>query len=95
MELINNIEIRYPYKSDGLLPKWRIKTLNKTNGFNLGSFLKSTKTRSPTRKSGATVLPPTGCSFMYKETSSNNHGNKVFVSLERTDVIQISNITFC
>ena len=31
---------------------------------------------------------------MYMETSSNNHGNKVFVRFERTDIIQISNITF-
>ena len=31
---------------------------------------------------------------MYIETSSNNHGSKVFVSFERTDIIQISNITF-
>ena len=31
---------------------------------------------------------------MYIETSSNNYGNNVFVSFERTDIIQISNITF-
>ena len=31
---------------------------------------------------------------MYKETSSNNHGPNVFVSWERTDIIQINNITF-
>ena len=31
---------------------------------------------------------------MYIETSSNNHGSNVFVSWERTDIIQISNITF-
>ena len=31
---------------------------------------------------------------MYIETSSNNHGSNVFVSFERTDIIQISNITF-
>ena len=32
---------------------------------------------------------------MYIETSSNNHGNeRIFVSWERTDIIQISNITF-
>ena len=30
---------------------------------------------------------------MYIETSSNNHGSNVFVSWERTDIIQISNIT--
>ena len=32
---------------------------------------------------------------MYIETISNNHGhNRVFVSWERTDIIQITNITF-
>ena len=31
---------------------------------------------------------------MYIETSSDNLGNDVFCSFERTDVIQISNITF-
>ena len=31
---------------------------------------------------------------MYIETSNNNHGKKVFVSFKRTDIIQISNITF-
>ena len=32
---------------------------------------------------------------MYIETSSNNHGDNVFVSWERTDIIQINIITFC
>ena len=31
---------------------------------------------------------------MYVETSSANHGANVFVSWERTDIIQITNITF-
>ena len=31
---------------------------------------------------------------MYIETSSGNHGNIVFCSFERTDIIQITNITF-
>ena len=31
---------------------------------------------------------------MYIETKSNNHGLIVFVSWERTDIIQITNITF-
>ena len=31
---------------------------------------------------------------MYIETSSNNHGPIVFISWERTDIIQITNITF-
>ena len=56
--------------------------------------MKSTKTSSPTSLSGATTLPPLGISFLYIETSSNNHGLIVFVSWERTDVIQITNITF-
>ena len=32
---------------------------------------------------------------MYIETSSTNHGSNVFCSWERTDILQISNITFC
>ena len=55
--------------------------------------MKSTKTSSPTGYSGATSLPSFGNSFLYIETSSNNHGN-VFLSFERTDIIQISNTTF-
>ena len=31
---------------------------------------------------------------MYIESSANNHGSNVFVSWERTDIIQISNISF-
>ena len=58
------------------------------------NFIRSTKTNSPTGNSGATNLPPRGDSFMYIETSSNNHGYNVYFSFERTDIIQISNITF-
>ena len=58
------------------------------------NFKKSAKTISPTSKSGATSLPPIGDAFMCIETSCNNHGNNVFVSFERTDIIRISNITF-
>ena len=60
----------------------------------LNNILKSTKTSSPTGHSGATNIPPIGKSFMYIETSSGGHGNNVFVSFERTDIIQITNITF-
>ena len=31
---------------------------------------------------------------MYIETSTNNHGNYVYCILERTDIIQITNISF-
>ena len=57
--------------------------------------MKSTKTITPTGDSGARGLPPIGNSFMYNETSSNKHDNKTFVGFERTDIIQISNPTFC
>ena len=44
---------------------------------------------------GATSLPPIGNSFIYIETSGNISGiDNIFVSWERIDIIQISNITF-
>ena len=71
-----------------------IKCIDKNNAGKIQNFIRSTKSNSPTGDSGATILPPIGDSFMYIETSSNNHGDSVFVSWERTDIIQISNITF-
>ena len=67
---------------------------NKNNQSRISDFIKSTKTTSPSSYSGATSLPPIGNAFMYIETSSNNHGPNVYGSFERTDIIQISNITF-
>ena len=64
------------------------------NNGKIQNFIKSTKTNSPTSYSGARSLPPKVNSFMYIETYSNNHGNNVFVSFERTDLIQVSKITF-
>ena len=55
---------------------------------------KNWQKNSPTGYSGATNLPPIGNSFMYIKTSSNNHDNIVFVSFERTDLIQNTNIIF-
>ena len=52
------------------------------------------KTNSPPAFSGATTLPPIGDSFLYIETSFNNHGNNVFDNFERVDFFQVSNITF-
>ena len=71
-----------------------IKCNDKNNNGEIQNFNKSTKTNSPTGYSAATSLPPVGNAFMYIETSSNNHGNNVFVSFERTDIIQSSNISF-
>ena len=77
-----------------LLPYWRNIFNDKNNNGKIQNFIKSTKTNSPTSDSGATSLPPIGDAFMYAETSSNNHDNNVFVSFERTDIIQVSNRTF-
>ena len=77
-----------------LLPYWKINCNDKNNNGKIQNFIKSTKTNSPTGDSGATTLPPIGTAFMYIETSSANHGNNVFCSFERIDIIQITNITF-
>ena len=77
-----------------LLQNWNIIVNDRNNNGNIHNFVRSTKTHSPMSHSGATSLPPIDDSFMYIETSSNIHGNNVFVSFERTDIIQISNTTF-
>ena len=87
-------ELKFPNSGDALLQKWKIYCNNKNNQSRINDFIKSTKTHSPTGFSGSESLPPIGNSFMYIETSSNNHGDDVFVSWERTDIIQISNISF-
>ena len=84
--------INYPNTGGYLLQNWVIKCNDNNNG-KIQNFIKTTKTNSPTGYSGATSLPPIENSFMYIETSSNNHGNNVFVNFERTDKIQFSNIT--
>ena len=95
IRITDTTEMRYPNIGSDLLQKWNIKCNNKNNQSRITDFIKSTKTNSPTGYSGAESLPPIGNSFMYIETSSNNHGNNVFVSWERTDIIQISYITIC
>ena len=77
-----------------LLQNWVIKANDKNNIGKIQNFIRSTKTHSPSSHSGAESLPPIGSAFMYIETSSNNHGVNDFVSCERTDVTQITNITF-
>ena len=95
IQITDTTEIKYPNIGSDLLQKWYIKRNNKNDVSKVGDFIKSTKTSSPTNDSGASSLPPIGNSFMYIETSSNNHGHeRVFVSFERTDIIQITNITY-
>ena len=87
-------EKNFPNSGNALLQKWKIYFNNKNNQSRISDIIKSTKTNNPTGFSGATSLSPLGDAFMYIETSSNNHGPNVFVSWERTDIIQTSNIAF-
>jgi len=84
----------YPNQGANLLLKWNILSQTRNFNNNIYYFIRSTKTSSPTGNSGATSLPPIGKSFMFIETSSYNHGNNAFVSWERTDNIEIIDITF-
>ena len=94
IQITDTTIIKYPNTGGYLLQYWIKRCNDKNINGKIQNFIKSTKTHSPTGYSGAESLPPIGNSFMYIETSSNNHGNNVFVSFERTDIIQISNITF-
>ena len=58
------------------------------------NFKRATITNSSIGDAEATSLPPVGESFLYIETSGKNYGQNVFLSFERTDIIQIGNITF-
>ena len=79
----------------GLLQKGKIYCNIKVTQSRINDFKKSTRSNSPTGEWGPTNLPPIGTAFMYIETSGNNSANdNIFVSWERTDIIQITNITF-
>ena len=95
IQLTDTTTIKYPNSGGYLLPGRRIFCNDKKNNGKIETFIKSTKTNSPTGEWGATSLPPIGNSFMFIETSSNNHGHeRLCVSWERTDIIQITNISF-
>ena len=94
LSITDRTDIKFPNTGRELLQKWNIYCNNKLNQSRIIDFIKSTRTNSPTSESGATSWPPIGNNFMYIETSSNNHGNNVFVSWERTDIKHITNITF-
>ena len=95
IQLTDITEIKFPNIGSDLLQKWNIEFNIKINNSKVGNFIKSTITNSPSGNAGATNIPPIGSAFMYIETSLNNSGHeRIFVSWERTDIIQISNITF-
>ena len=87
-------EMRAPNSGHDLLQKWKIECRDRNNNAKINNFIKSTKSSSPTGESGATNLPPVGSSFLYLETSGYNHGSNTYVRLIRTDIIQITNISF-
>ena len=95
ISLTDTTIMKAPNTGGYLLQNWVMKCNDKNNNGKIQNFVKSTRTHSPTGASGSTSLPPIGDAFMYIETSSNNSGSDdVFVSWERTDIIQITNITF-
>ena len=78
-----------------LLPRWKVICNDKNNNGVTTNFIRATKTNSPNGYSGAASLPPIVNSFMFIEMSSKIHGHeRVFVSRDRTDIIQITNISF-
>ena len=96
-QIIDTTILEIPNTGTDLLQNWKIICNNRLGEGTPSDFVKSTKTNSPTSQSGATSLPPIGTCFMYIETSGNNHtssNDKVSVSIERTDIIHFSKITF-
>ena len=83
-----------PNSGLSLLQKWIIECKDRNNNAKVNNFVKSTKSSSPAGMSGADGLPPIGSAFMYIESSGNNNGDYTFVRLIRTDIIQISIISF-
>ena len=75
LQLTDTTIIKYPNNGGYLLQNWNIRCNDKNNNGKIQTFLRSTKTNSPTGDSGAVNLPPIGDSFIYIETSSNNYGN--------------------
>ena len=95
IQLTDTTVIKNANIGNAVLPYWKIICNDKNNNGKISNFIKSTKTNPRTSQTGANFVPPIGTAFMYIETSSNNSASgNVFVSWERTDIIQITNITF-
>ena len=95
IQLTDSTIIKSGNSGNSVLPYWKIICNDENNNGIISNFIKTTRTKSPTGDSGATTLPPIGSAFMYIETSGGNYGyDHIFCSFERTDIIQITNITF-
>ena len=94
IQIIDTTHIRSGISGSTVLQGWKIICNDENKNDKVTNFIKTTRSSSPTGEPGATSIPPIGKAFMYIETNGNNNGSGVFVSFERTDFIQISNITF-
>ena len=94
IQITDTTVINFANSGGYLLQNWVIKCNDRKIVGKIHNFVRSTIKNSPTGNSGATNLPPIGDRFMYAESSSNNHGIIIFVSFERTEIIQNSNTHF-
>ena len=94
IQITDITNVIYPNSGGYLLQKWNIKCNDKINAGKIQNFIRSSNQLTPSPDTGSNTLPPIGTSFLYIETSSNNHGEGVYCSFERTDIIQIINISF-
>ena len=62
IQLIHLAEIRYPNNGDRLLPKWRIKSLNKNKA---GNFLKTNKNKQPNKRCRSNITSDRFCVYVY------------------------------
>ena len=93
IQITDITEIKYPNTGGYLLQNWNIKCNDRKNTGKIQNFIRSSNQLTPSPNTGANTLPPIGIYYLYIETSSNNHGDNVYCSFERTDIIQISNIS--
>ena len=86
-------EKKYP-NPGFLLQQWIIKCADKKNDGKIQKFIKSSKRNTATPNTGSTTLHPIGESFTFVETTGDNYSRNDFVGFQRTDVIQISKISY-
>ena len=94
IQITDTTIIKYPNIGGYLLQNWPIKSKDKNNNGKIQNFIKSSISTTPSPNTGINTIPTIGKSFLYIETGSNSHGDNVYCSFERTDIIQISKISF-
>ena len=94
IQITDTTIIKYSKTGGDLLQNWVIKCNDKNNKGKITIFIKSSISTTPSPDTGSNNLPPIGKSYLYIETGANNYGSNVYCSFERTDIIQISKISF-